>query len=158
MGGRLLVSNGGDNGVVNLRLDEKDRAILQCYSEDLNVNPKDIAKKVGMHYTNVYKRLKRPVMEEAVREIKGSLDEILRDAKRLAAKKLKRLVMSKSEHIALKASTELLKAELSGESHSQQPNVRFITVVNDVGVLESQAEPMKAIDADVIPPVTKPDL
>ena len=97
-------------------------------------------------------------MEEAVREIKGSLDEILRDAKRLAAKKLKRLVMSKSEHIALKASTELLKAELSGESHSQQPNIRFITVVNDVGVLESQAEPMKAIDADVIPPVTKPDL
>lgn len=147
---------GGGNHSTNSRLDEKDREILRCYSDDLSINTKAIAAKVGLHYTNVYKRLARPAMAEAVTEIKGSLDEILRDGKRLAAKKMKRLIMSTNESIALKASTEILKAELGGEQIQQQP-IRFITVVNEVGVLESQAEPIKStVDVDVIPAVTKP--
>ena len=140
----------------NVRFDEIERAILACYSEDLNIKTKDIANKVGLHYTNVYKKLRRPAMAEAVRELKGSLDEILADGKRLAAKRMKRLVLSETEHIALKASSELLRAELSGEAIAQQP-VRFITVVNDVGVLESISAPHTQT-IDIIPAVTKPDL
>ena len=138
---------------MNMKLDEKDRAILQCYSDDLSINPKDIANKLGIHYTNVYKRLKRPAMAEAVTELKGSLDQILADGKRLAAKKMKRLVMSSNENISLKASTELLKADLSGEAVSTSP-IRFITVVNEVGVLESTPAPAAAID--IIPEVKTP--
>ena len=133
------------------RLDEIDRAILGCYNEDLNITPKVIANKIGIHYTNVYKRLKRPAL--AVTEVKGSLIQILADGKRLAAKKMKRLVMSSNEHVALKASVELLKADLSGETTQQQP-VRFITVVNEVGVLESSPAPTQTID--LIPAVVIP--
>ena len=146
----------GDKVAQNLGIYKIDRAILACYGDDLEVNPKEIARIVGIHYTNVYKRLKKPVMMDAMVEIKGSLDEILSQGKRLAAKKMKQLIMSSDDSIALRASTELLKAELSGESTATQP-IRFITVVNEVGVLESQpAAPSTTLDIDVIPAVTKP--
>lgn len=137
-----------------MSFDEKDRAILKCYSDDPKVNVKDVAKMTSLHFTRVYKRVKRQEMADAIADIKGSLDEIISSGKRLAAKKMKQLVESGDENIALKASTALLKAELSGEA-APQDSVKFITVVNEVGVLETQQA--TAIDIDIIPSVTKPD-
>ena len=144
---------GVGNYMQNSGMDKIDRAILECYMNDPTINKKSIATIVGLHYTNVYKRISRPVMVDAITEINGSLDQILAQGKRLAAKRMKRLIMSGDDSIALRASTELLKAELSGESSVQQP-IRFITVVNEVGVLETQS--IDALEADLIPPVTKP--
>ena len=100
------------------------------------MSAKQVALKIGVHFTTVYEHIKRPVMKDAITEISGSLEAIIADAKRMAAKKMKRLIMSDNEHISLKASTELLKADLSGETNTLVP-VKFITVVNEVGVLES---------------------
>ena len=66
--------------------DRIDSMILACYANDINITPKEISKQIGIHYTNVYKRLKRPAMIDAVTELKGSLAEIIADGKRLAAK------------------------------------------------------------------------
>ena len=126
--------------------DRIDSMILACYANDVNITPKEISKQIGIHYTNVYKRLKRPAMIDAVTELKGSLAEIIADGKRLAAKKIKRLVMSQTEHISLKACIELLRSDLTGEAQHGTQSIKFITVVNEVGVLESSPSSPSIID------------
>ena len=126
----------GAKEIKKKRYDGIDRAILGCYTDDPHMSAKQVALKIGVHFTTVYEHIKRPVMKDAITEISGSLEAIIADAKRMAAKKMKRLIMSDNEHISLKASTELLKADLSGETNTLVP-VKFITVVNEVGVLES---------------------
>ena len=134
--------------------DEKSIDIIRCYKNNPEIAVKDVAKQLGWHVQTVYKHIKRPHIAEAIREIKGSVEEIILDAQRLAAKRIKRLIMSDNESIALKATTEVLKPRLHAEQTTHAP-ISFVTVVNEVGVLETT--PQHDV-VDVIPqvPDTKP--
>lgn len=136
----------GDELNRNLRgLDDIDRRILAAYKSNPHISQKEAAKIAGVHYNTVSKRLKNPSLSDAVTDLIGSVDEILKQAKKLAARKMKRLVFSESESISLRACAELLRPELSVEAPSQAP-IRFVTVVNDVGVIESA--PVEVIEAE----------
>lgn len=143
---------GGDEGSRNLRgLDDIDRRILAAYKTNPQASQKEAAITAGVHYNTVSKRLKNPALSDAVTDLIGSVDEILKQAKKLAARKMKRLIFSNSETISLKACTELLKPELSAEGNAQGAPIRFVTVVNEVGVIESSPSSVLDIEAEQIP-------
>ena len=132
---------------------ETQLKILKAYRDNPEVAVKQIAKDIGITPSQVYRHLKVPTLAEAVREIKGSVHEIVADAQRLAAKRMKRLILSDNENIALKASSEVLRPMLEASSTSSEGGVRFVTIVNDVGVLESQ----RSDAIDIIPEVAAPN-
>ena len=139
--------------VTNASLDEKDLIILRHYRNDPNVKKKDIAAALGISANALSMRLRKQMLKDAITDIVGDVQEVLAQAKGLAARRLKRLIMSENEMIALRASTEVLKGELDGPSRVVEP-LRFITIVNDVGVLESMAaEPI--IDVITTPVLDK---
>ena len=132
----------GSNGTPDMPgLDEIDRAILLILHDNPATKQVVIAEKLGLSKQTVCKRLSRTNLKNAVIDLHGSLEDILAQAKRMAARRMKRHVLSTNEKISLRACTELLKAETGGGDRS--PNqVRFITVVNEVGVLESRSVPV----------------
>lgn len=129
---------------------ETQLKILKCFRDNPEVTVRQISKIIGITTPQIYRHLKAPNLAEAVREIKGSVHEIVADAQRIAAKRMKRLIMSENENIALKASAEVLRPMLDSASRDAQGGVRFVTIVNEVGVLESR--PDNAID--IIPAVS----
>ena len=129
--------------------------ILKCYRDDPEITPKDIAERCGVHRNTIYKHLKRPPLSEAIREIKGSVDQIVADAQRLAAKRLKRLIMSDNENVAFKSTELALRPRLSDGGNQTQHPISFVTVVNEVGVLETSPSSSHEV-VDVIPQVMAP--
>lgn len=133
-------------------LDALDMLILGLLRDEPDITQDRIAKKLKRNRATVMRRMKRPEMADAIIDIKGSVEEILEQAKHLAARRMKRLILSKSEAIALKASSEILKANLSPAEVAGGNEVRFVTVVNEVGVLESKpvVEPVAVmIEGDI---------
>lgn len=133
-------------------LDALDMLILNAVRDDPSLTNSQVAKKIKRAVTTVARRMKAPALADAITDIKGSVDEILDQAKHLAARRMKRLILSKSEAIALKASTEILKTNLTPTGYPSGNEVRFVTVVNEVGVLESTPVPIEAtavIEGDI---------
>ena len=130
-------------------LDAADMLILNMIKDDPDIKQAEIARRMKRTPQAISKRMRRAKMREAVIEVRGTVDEIIGQAKTLAAKRMKRLILSKDENIALKASTSVLKADLSPVNETPQGSneIRFVTVVNDVGVLESRPS---AIEGEVI--------
>ena len=137
----------GANSTPELRgLDQIDRSILLIIQDNPAVKQTEIAASLGLSKQTVCKRMAKTSLKNAVIDLHGSLQEILEQAKRLAARRIKRHILSDNDKISLKACTEMLRAEIGGEQRAAT-SVRFVTVVNDVGVLESRAQPV--IEADI---------
>ena len=138
---------GGDTAPKLRDLDEIDTAILLILQENPAAKQTEIAKRLKLSKQTICKRMGRTKLKNAVIDMTGSIEEILEQAKFMAARKIKRLIMSDSEKISLKACSEVLKANLTPSQESYHQPVRFVTVINEVGVLESSSSPI-IIDAD----------
>ena len=131
---------GDEQKPVRRSLDDIDLKILESYKKNPHMTQQEAARLAGVHYNTVCRRLKRNIdLTNAIDEMKESLEDILANAKIEAAHRMKNLVQSETETIALKASTELLRSELAPRETTTHAPIRFVTVVNEVGVLESQA-------------------
>ena len=137
----------GANTTPELRgLDQIDRSILLLIQENPAIKQTAIAEALQLSKQTICKRMAKQSLKNAVIDLHGSIQEILDQAKRLAARRIKRHILSDNEKISLRACTEVLRSEIGGEQRSA-PAMRFVTVVNDVGVLESRQQ--QVIEADL---------
>jgi len=123
-----------------------DQAILKLLANDPTMSQSAIARALKVSPQYVSKRVAMPKLKAAIIDIHGTVAEVLAQAKQMAARRLKRLIQSDDESIALKATAYALRAELEGAA-LPPGSIRFVTVVNEVGVLETKQD---TIDAELI--------
>ena len=84
-------------------LDAVDQALLRQLTEFPETTIQDLAALVGYSPGGIKKRLKRPALRKAIAEVQQSTNEALKSLAHLSIKRLKGLVSSKDEKIALNA-------------------------------------------------------
>ena len=136
-----------------LELDDVDRWVVYYKCTEPTWSLSAIAKEIGVSKATVFRRAQRPAVLDAIAEATQDLSTLLSKAKIKAARRIGRLVDSVDEGIALQATKTLLAAELQPgqvDGDGRFP-VKFVTIVNEMGVLESSAAEATTIDIEASP-------
>lgn len=129
------------------QLDSTDRAILQILKRKPTFKQADVARELGLSRNAISKRYSKPILAAAIEDLQTGIEESINEARRLAARRIQELVDSDNESIALKACQSLLEQDLKGAGSMDKP-IRFVTIVNEVGVLESRQEVIEVDSED----------
>ena len=133
-------------------LDETDVKIIYAKLTQPTWTMKQIGVEVGVCTGTVFRRLHKQKVEETLEDLTEDVSYLLDKAKVRAAKRISKLVDSTNEKIALEATKAVLASELQPQDSMDQGllPIRFVTVVNDMGVLESSTQ---TIDVEADPSI-----
>jgi|GEM_PF-3378220 len=129
-------------------LDVVDKQILKLKSMDPRLDIRTIAKKVGMHYGTISKRMDKPAFKRAWDAVNESTIEIMERNAKKAAYALGKLIEEDDKKIKLEAIKLSLSPILNNHSHQvsvSQEVVYRTTVQPDSSLLQ------QVIDAEVEP-------
>lgn len=119
-------------------LDDKDILIIYAKMSNPSWTLRQIGEEVGLSINSVFKRLHTSRVEETIEDLTEDITYLLTKAKVRAARRMSKLIGSDVESIALAASRAVLQSELQPHDiDSGATPIRFITVINEMGVLES---------------------
>jgi IS30 family transposase len=128
-------------------LDVVDKQILKLKSLDPRLDIRTIAKKVGMHYATISKRMDKPAFKRAWDAVNESTMEIMERNAKKAAYALGKLIDEDDKKIKLEAIKLSLSPILNSHSHQvsvSQEVVYKTTVQADSSLLQT------VIDGEVI--------
>ncbi len=125
--------------IFKYRLDEVDEQILRLLIKYKTIKKGEIAKYLGLKPQMVYKRLRKPALQEALRDLQMPLRDLLDDAVKAAVRRMRSLVNDSDKKIAATAAKILMSpvamAAQGAAMGAAARRVRFETTVQADGTL-----------------------
>ena len=132
-----------DGFQIPLELDVVDKQILNLISQNMMITCREIADKIGMSFTSVSKRMKKPKFMQAYEEITHTTAQIMEKNAKKAARRIGEFIEDDEKKIAIEACKIALSPYLNQHSHTvtqQNVVVYKTTVQSDGSLLQSVIE------------------